>query len=157
MGAAVRHLAVVMAVVVSGCSDSSGPGDMVPAALVGTWVAEPACLPLCGFTLSSVANPADSVNATAVLGIETEISMTRAGVFRLVTRPGPPSLPGTVRAEAGNILVVTDALGVVDTLDYTASATHLHLRFRRTFLAFDFTGDGTFDPANARGSFQRRP
>jgi hypothetical protein len=137
--------------------DGTGPGaEVVPAELVGRWVAEPACLPLCGFTLSSVANPADSINVTSFAGISTEITMTREGTFRLLTRPGPDTAStATVRVIPG-ALVVTDRLGTVDTLDYQLAGEYLRLQFRRTFTAFDFTGDGVNDPANARGSFRRR-
>jgi hypothetical protein len=137
--------------------DGTGPGaEVVPPELVGRWVAEPACLPLCGFTLASAANPADSVNVTAFTGISTEITMTREGTFRLQTRPGPDTAStATVRVIPG-ALVVTDRLGTVDTLDYQLAGEYLRLQFRRTFTVFDFTGDGTNDPANARGSFRRR-
>jgi hypothetical protein len=152
-----KSLAVAGCVVATACgSDSAAPGgDAVSAELAAVWVAEPACLPECGFTLASVANPADSVNATAVLGVEVEISMTRAGVFRLTTRPGPPAAQGTVRQEPG-MLIVRDAAGVTDTLDYTLAGALLHVQFRRTFQVFDFTGDGVADAARARGSFRRR-
>jgi hypothetical protein len=159
--AARRALAAVALVTVTGLGacggDGTGPGvEVVPPELVGRWVAEPACLPQCGFTLSSVANPADSVNVTAFTGISTEITMTREGTFRLQTRPGPDTAStATVRVIPG-ALVVTDRLGTVDTLDYQLAGEYLRLQFRRTFTVFDFTGDGANDPANARGSFRRR-
>jgi hypothetical protein len=129
----------VAILLLGGCGgDGTGPADVVPAALAATWVAEPACLPQCGFTLSSVANPADSINVTAYAGISTEITMTRQGTFLLRLRPGPDTAStASVRVEPG-VLIVTDAGGVTDTLDYTLA------------------GDGTNDPAHARGSFRRR-
>jgi hypothetical protein len=137
--------------------DGTGPeGDVIPAELAARWVAEPGCLPNCGFTLSSVADPADSVNVTAFTGLTTEINMTRSGTFQIQTRPGPDTAStGSVRRAPG-ILIVTDAAGTVDTLDYTLSGEYLSLRFRREFTVFDFTGDGVNDPANARGTFRRR-
>jgi hypothetical protein len=155
-----RGLAATVATVAAwsalACGDGTGPGEQVPAELVGLWVAEPACVPQCGFTLASVANPADSLNATALLGISTEITMTRNGTFKLQTRPGPDSgAAGTVQVRPG-MLIVRDPAGVVDTLDYQLSGNYLRLQFRRTFDTFDFTGDGVNDPAYARGSFQRR-
>jgi hypothetical protein len=140
----------------TGCSDSSAPADALPAALVGNWVAEPACLPNCGFTLRSVANAADSVNATAFVGMTTEISMRADGRFTLAFMPGGGTpMPGTAHV-SGSMLIVRDAAGVVDTMDYTVTASVLDLRFRRTFTSFDFTGDGEPDPAHARGVFLRK-
>jgi hypothetical protein len=149
--------AAALALAAGACGDGTGPGnDAIPAELAAVWVAEPACLPLCGFALSSVANPADSVNVTACTGITTEITMTRQGSFRLRTRPGPDTAAvGSVQAFP-SLLVVTDAAGVVDTLDYQLAGDYLQLKFRRTFAVFDFDGDGVNDPAHARGSFRRR-
>jgi hypothetical protein len=135
--------------------DGTGPGEVLPAELVATWAADPACLPACGFTLSHVANPSDSLNITSAVGISTEITLTRNGTFRMRTRPGPDTAStAKVRAQAG-MLIVTDAMGTVDTLDYTVTASTLNLRFRRTFAVFDFTGDGVPDPAHARGAFRK--
>jgi hypothetical protein len=147
--------AATIALVACG-GDAAGPADAVPAELAATWVAEPACLPHCGFTLASVANPADSINVTAFAGLSTEIAMTRDGTFRLRTRPGPDTASvARVRAVA-RMLIVTDAAGTVDTLDYALAGQYLQLRFRRPFAVFDFTGDGRNDPAHARGTFRRR-
>jgi hypothetical protein len=153
----VRASAAVLALTLAACGgDAAAPGATLPAELVATWVAEPACLPACGFTLSHVANPADSVNITASVGISTEIAMTRDGTFRMRTRPGPDTAStARVRAE-GAMLIVTDAAGTVDTLDYAVTATSLRLQFRRKFSVFDFTGDGVPDPATAVGHFRRR-
>jgi hypothetical protein len=138
------------------CSDGSGPDNVLPAALVGNWVAEPACLPNCGFTLTSVANPADSVNATAFVGMTTEIAMRADGRFTLTFMPGGGTpVPGTAHV-SGSMLIVRDAAGVVDTMDYTVTASVLDVRFRRIFTSFDFTGDGEPDPARARGVFLKR-
>ena len=133
----------------------SGQLAHLPAELVGTWAAEPACLPHCGFTLTSVADPADSLNATA-WGLTTEISMTAAGAFRLSVRPGPDTAStAAVRAE-GATLIVTDPAGAVDTLDYSLNVDLLTLRFRRVFTVVDFNDDGVADPAHARGTFRKR-
>jgi hypothetical protein len=148
--------AAALMVAACGGEGGTGPAEVIPAELAATWVAEPACLPECGFTLASAANPADSINVTAFVGLSTEITMTRDGTFRLRTRPGPDTASvAQVRAGAG-VLVVTDGAGAVDTLDYSLAGDYLHLRFRRHFTVFDFTGDGTPDPATARGRFRRR-
>jgi hypothetical protein len=146
--------AVLLAVACGG--DGTGPADVLPAELVGVWVAEPACLPQCGFTFESLANPADTLNVTAFVGIATEVTLGRTGTFQMRTRPGPDTASvAQVRAAPG-ILVVTDAGGAVDTLDYSLSGDWLAVRFRRPFSVFDFTGDGVADPARARGVFRRR-
>jgi hypothetical protein len=140
----------------TGCGNGAGPDDIIPAALVGNWVAEPACLPNCGFTLTSTANPADSVNATAFVGMTTEIGIRGDGRFTLAFSPGGGApQPGTAHV-SGNMLIVRDAAGVVDTMDYTVTPSALDLRFRRIFTSFDFNGDGAADPARARGVFVKR-
>jgi hypothetical protein len=147
--------AAAMVTMMAGCGDGTGP-EIVPSELVGMWVAEPACLPRCGFTLERVGSPGDTVNVTAFTGITTEIAMTRDGGFRLRTRPGPDTAStARVRVSPG-MLVVTDVAGTVDTLDYSLQGQMLHLRFRRTFSVFDFTGNGQNDPAVARGRFEKR-
>lgn len=146
--------ALVLATACGG--DSTAPADVVPGQLAAQWVAEPACLPQCGFTLVSVANPADSLNATAFAGVTTQIVLTRDGTFRLTLLPGPDTASTASVRASGTTLVVTDRAGVVDTLDYTLSGQFLQLRFRRTFRVIDFNGDGQIDPATARGTFRRR-
>jgi hypothetical protein len=151
----VSCLAVLLALT-TGCGDGAGPDPVIPALLVGNWVAEPACLPHCGFTLTSVASPSDSVNATAFVGMTTEIGIRADGRFTLAFYPGGGTpLPGTAHV-AGSMLIVRDAAGVVDTMDYVVTTSTLDLRFRRVFTSFDFTGDGTPDPARARGVFVKR-
>lgn len=151
------RLGVALLVVVAACGgDGTAPPDVIPLALAATWSAEPACLPHCGLTLESVADPADSVNVTAFTGMATDIILTRDGTFRLRTRPGPDTASVASARVAGSMVIVTDAAGQVDTLDYTLAGQTLAVRFRRTFAVFDFTGDGAPDPAWARGVFFRR-
>jgi hypothetical protein len=141
---------LMAAILLSACGDAAGPEDVLPAALAGTWIAEPACLPNCGFTFESLLNPADTINATSFAGITTEVAMTRAGRFTLVFRPGGEGgSTGTARVEGG-LLIVTDAGGVVDTIDYSVTAAVLQMRFRRPFPSFDFNGDGERDLAWVR-------
>jgi hypothetical protein len=152
---AVSCLAALLALT-TGCSDSAAPDPVLPASLVGNWVAEPACLPHCGFTLTSVASPSDSINATAFVGMTTEIGIHADGRFTLAFYPGGATpIPGTAHV-SGTMLIVRDAAGVVDTMDYVVTPSTLDLRFRRTFTSFDFTGNGQPDPARARGVFLKR-
>jgi hypothetical protein len=147
---------LLTATTLSACGDSSGPDDVLPAALAGTWIAEPGCLPNCGFTFESLLNPADTINATRFMGVTTEITMTRAGRFTLVFRPGGEGgSSGSARTEGG-MLIVTDAGGVVDTIDYSVTASVLRIRFRRPFPSFDFTGDGERDLAWVRAVLLKR-
>jgi hypothetical protein len=137
-------------------SDTAAPpqGDPLPAELLATWGADTTCLPHCGFTLSAVANPAQSVNVVAPpYRIEVEIAITAAGGFRLTYRPGTTS-HGTVR-RSGNLLIV-DGGGATDTLEYSIVEPYVHLHFRRTFQTLDFSGDGAPDPATAVAVLRRR-
>jgi hypothetical protein len=147
---------VFLLLAAAACGDGTGPGDAVPPELAARWVAEPACVPDCGFTLTSVANAADSLNATAFAGVTTEITVQRSGTFRLVFRPGPDTASTASVRAVGSMLIVTDAAGVVDTLDYVLRDPWLDLHFRRHFVVIDFNGDGVPDPARARGTFRRR-
>jgi hypothetical protein len=148
----VAALLLLAVLFLAACGDGTGPQqDAIPPELAATWAAEPACLAQgCGIVLSAVANPADSINITAAMGMSTEIAMTRSGVFRLTVRPGPDTaMVGTVRA-AGAALIVTDRAGVVDTIDYQLAGADLHLRWRRSF-SNDLLG-----AAHMRGTFRRR-
>jgi hypothetical protein len=71
--------------------------------------------------------------------------------------------PGDVTAmpPAGKVrsslrAIVTDADGVVDTVDYHLDAGALVLNFRREFTVLDFDADGTKDPSTAAAVFVRR-
>jgi hypothetical protein len=154
-----RPLAVLSSLLLlAACGDGAGPGEpVIPDALVGTWVAEPACLPNCGFTFISVANPQDTLNATAFVGVTTEIGIHASGRFTLFFMPGGGQAPTEGTAwTSGNRLMVRDGAGAVDTLEYTVGAGVLELRFLGIVDAFDFNGDGTPDPARARAVLRRR-
>lgn len=164
-----RAVPAAVAVIVTGCvlvlaacgGDSSGPAaeDVIPEALVGSWVAEPACVNAgCGFILSPESNPADTLNATAAFGITTEITLTRRGGFTLSILPGN-TLPviGTARLGGeANTLIVTSANGAVDTLDYAVGGNVLDFKIRRAYTFPYVTVDGVPVPAKASGRFHRR-
>jgi hypothetical protein len=138
----------------AGCGDGTGPATL-PAELVGTWVAEPACLPQCGFTFESRANAADSISATA-LGITTEIRIGRTGDFRLSSTPATAApVTGTVTAD-GTTMTVRDPQGNSEIIDYSVAGNRLTIAFRSAFHVWDFSGDGNLDPATARGVFAKR-
>ena len=135
------------------CGDSSGPDVVLPAELVGGWVAEPACAPPCSFALAWTANPQARFDAVTSLGITVRINVTSAGRF---TRSGTGDAEsGQARVEGSTLIVRSDA-GVVDTIDYVLQGTDLHLDFRREFTEVDFNGDGQLDPAHVTGVFRRR-
>lgn len=151
-----RHLfaGLMLVVALAACGDGTGPSDVIPEELAGTWLAAPACLPECGFTFAPVANPADSINVVVFGGITMEAILTRAGRFTLTARPGDiPPVTGSARVE-GSTLVLREG-GMTDTLDYTLVENRLTLRFRGEF-AFDFNGDQVDEPATIRGVFVRQ-
>lgn len=151
-----RHLfsALVLGLTLVGCGDSSGPSDVIPEELAGSWLAAPACLPECGFTFAPVANPADSINVVTFGGISMEAVLTRAGRFTLTARPGNiPPVTGRARVE-GSMLILREG-AMTDTLDYVLTGNRLALRFRGEF-AFDFNDDQIDEPATIRGIFVRQ-
>lgn len=150
-----KTAAVVAVLAMAACgSDSSGPpAGGVPSELAGTWVADVGCVPQCGFTFRSVANPADSLNITSSLAISTEVHLAQGGSFHMISAAGG-SVQGTARAQ-GNMLIVQGG-GQADTLDYVLSGGRLQLDFRGTYSTFDLTGDGVVDPARLRGTFVKR-
>lgn len=151
-GKGLRAAAAAAAVALAACGDTTGSGGSLPDNLVGTWVADQGCVPNCGFTLALVANPADTLNVTQLMGIATEIQMTRQGRFTLITRPTTTgAVSGTARSE-GSTLIVTGA-GTVDTMDYAVAGGRLDLRIRRIY---ELDINGTIHPARARGIFVRQ-
>lgn len=148
---------VLLAAALAGCGDGSGPSDVIPAELAGSWSADPGCLPAgCGFTFIPVGNAADSINVVAFMGLSMEVTLTRAGGFEMIARPGEiPPVTGQAEVE-GSTLIVRDGQGAQDTLDFVVTPTRLVLTFRGTFDVLDFDGDQEPDPATARGTFRRR-
>lgn len=138
------------------CGDGAGPSDVIPPELAGSWQASPGCLPACGFTFVAVANPADSINVVDFIGLTMEATLTRAGRFELLARPGGiPPVTGQATVE-GSTLIIRDDAGAQDTLDFTVTPDVLTLRFRGTYDVLDFDGDQVPDPATLRGVFLRR-
>jgi hypothetical protein len=142
------------ALLLGGCGDASGPSPL-PAELVGSWVAEPACVPAgCGLTVHALARP-DTLFVTRDLGITTEMDLGANGSFRLRTvpaLPGAPALEGTARVEGGR-LIVRAADGQEEAVEYTLAGGLLVLRFD---VLFDFDADGTAEAARAEGTFRKR-
>lgn len=159
--AAVPALVLIAAGVLAACGDSSGPSgtdDVIPAELAGSWIAEPACVPSgCGFLLSPVTSPTDTLNATATFGITTRMTLNRNGVFSLAIQPGniPPSTGSARLGTQAGILIVTAPSGAVDTLDYTIAGNTLDFRIRRAYPFPYITHEGEPVPAIVRGIFHR--
>jgi hypothetical protein len=146
----------ILVVAIAACSDGSGPSDVIPPELAGSWEASPGCLPNCGFTFTSTANAADSINVVSFIGLTMEVTMTRSGRFDMLARPGGiPPVTGRVEVE-GDLLIVRDDAGQQDTLDYTVTPEWLTVEFRGTYDALDFNGDEVADPATLKGVFRRR-
>lgn len=145
-----------LAVALAACGDAAGPADVIPPELAGSWQASPGCLFACGFTFTAVASPADSLNVVDFMGLTMEVTLTRAGRFDLIARPGGiPPVTGRVEVE-GSTLIVRDDAGAQDTLDFTVTPDVLTLTFRGTYNVMDIDGDQVADPATARGVFLRR-
>lgn len=147
-------LATLLAGAIPGCGDSSGPPAQVPANLVGTWQADAACAPPCSFTLTWKQNPQAKLDAVSSLGMALRMEIGADGHFRfgdVVSLPPAGRVRGTSQQ-----LVVTDAKGVVDTIDYRFEGAALRLDFRREFTVVDFNADGIKDPSTAAAVFLRR-
>jgi hypothetical protein len=133
-----------------GCSDGSGPADVLPAELTGEWTAYPGCLYTCGFTFMPLANPADSLNVIATFGLTVNLSLQRNGRMEMIALGGGPVDPVSGRARVdGAMLILTDDEGAVDTADYVLDAGRLRLQFREIV---SLNGQD----ARVRASFQRR-
>ena len=129
-----RPLPLMLALSLAACSDGgSGPVDVIPAELAGTWVASPACRPACGFTFESVTNPADSVNFTA-FGATTIFTLTPSGHFTF--DPGLPTVgdaEGEMRLEPGVLVVQpTSEYPEKERIDYQLVVGRLRLNWRET-------------------------
>jgi hypothetical protein len=153
-----RRLSLILAVAVAAAAcggDATGPARDVPDALVGVWVAEPACLPECEFTVFDRQHPANSINFVAFgLGVEMHVQAT--GRFRMEVRLARDTLlDGTVRVEGDRMLVSSTGTATVDTLDFTLAEPWLEIQLRSR-LAYDLDADGTEEDVGLRGMFRRR-
>lgn len=131
--------------------DSSGPGDVLPAEIAARWVASPSCAE-CGFTATSVTNPADSLNIVHVLKMTVVLDIERSGTFRLIY--GSTASEGAAVVHSPGVLVVTDEAGTRDTIDYVVRGGLLDIALRRTF-SIDVNGDGLAEDTRASGTFRR--
>lgn len=131
----VRPLAFMLILgLAAACSDGgSGPVDVIPVELAGTWIATPACRPDCGFTFESVTNAADSVNFTA-FGATTTFTLTTSGDFTF--DPGLPTVgdaEGEMRLEPGVLVVQpTSEFPEEERIDYQLVGGRLRLSWRET-------------------------
>lgn len=135
------------------CGDGSGPDDRVPAELVGEWRADAGCAPPCTFTLTWKQDPRARLDAIS-LGMALRMEIEAAGRFRFGDVSNLPPA-GEVRVE-GSKLIVTDADGVVDTIDYRFEGSALRLDFRREFRVVSFNADTVRDASTAAAVFVRR-
>lgn len=143
---------IASALGIAACGDSAGPdGDVLPAELAARWVASPSCGE-CGFTATSTQNPADSLNIVHVLKMTVVLDIERSGTFRLTY--GSTASEGSAVVASPGVLVVTDAAGTRDTIDYTVRANLLDIDLRRKF-SIDVNGDGLPEDTRASGTFRR--
>lgn len=144
-----RLTILVLATAMVACGgDGSGPSDVIPVELSGTWIASPACRPHCGFTFESVTNPADSVNFTA-FNATTRFTLQRSGRFTF--DPGLPGIDdaeGDMRVEPGVLVVEpTNEFPQEERIDYQLLSGRLHLRWRETVT---YTLPGAEGPSTVR-------
>lgn len=145
-----RYLFAAAALLAAACGDSTAP-DVIPELLAGNWVAEPACLPNCGFTITPVASPGDSLNVVSGFGVTMDLSLTRAGRIEIRALNAGSSVEpirGEVTVE-GQTLILRDTEGSVDTVDFQVNATRLQVAFRQQVLL-----EGA--PSRVSGVFLRR-
>jgi hypothetical protein len=136
--------ATAVALVSAGCGGDSTGVDVLPAELVGTWVAGPACSPVCNYTLTSIPNPSVHTDLVATAGVTIELAMNATGAAAL-------NLAGQIvtgSAKISNGALILASGGSVDTVDYTVANSKLTLSFRSPIL-YDLNGDGTTDSAHA--------
>jgi len=145
--------ALLAAATAAACGDGSGPSAMIPSELVGEWHADAACAPTCNFTLTWKDNPAAKLDAIN-LGMALRMDIEANGRFRFGDVTAMPPA-GQVRV-SGNEMVVTDAEGTIDTIDYRMETVGLRLDFRREFLVVSFNGDTIKDPSTASAVFVKR-
>jgi hypothetical protein len=135
-----------------GCDgDSAGVEVAVlPAELVGTWVANSTCSPSCSYTLTSTENPAAHADLVAVAGVTVNLHMQSNGAASL--NLAGQTVSGTARVVNG-ALILTSGLSA-DTVDYSVAGGMLTLDFRTPIL-YDLNGDGTVYSSNARAVLKK--
>jgi hypothetical protein len=137
--------------------DTAAPEDPdIPEELIGTWAANPACLPACGFTVFPRTAPADSINIVRDVGVGVELTIRSSGRLSMeVTLVRDTLLDGNIAVRDGQLLVSAPGESAVDTLDYALAGDILRVELRSQVL-FDFNGDGTDESVGMRGAFRRR-
>ena len=146
--------AALAATLLLGCGgDSSGPTSSIPAELVGNWIAEPACLPICGWTLTSSTDPEVSLNfvddplfITVGVGIESDAD------FELSFSGQSAPERGTLRVQ-GQMMIITADAGAVDTADYHIQNGYLHMQLRKEYA---FSVGGQAHSGRPAGVFERQ-
>lgn len=135
--------------------DGTGPTIEIPADLVGTWAASPACAPTCGFTFENAEDPADSTNFTA-LGVTSRFTLNAAGGFTF-SAGVPTTVPigGRMRVEGGSLVVEATGEFEEERIAFTRSADLLGLTWQETY-AFDLDDDGIAESVTVRGQFERQ-
>ena len=141
------------AILVTACGDSSGPAEVLPAALTGTWVASSSCSPACSFTLTSVEDPGIHTDLVVTAGLTVDLRLKSDGAATLVFLG--ESTTGTARLAGANTLILNSGASV-DTIDFTVTPTTLDLQFRTLFPIFDFDADGSVDPARAHAVLKKQ-
>jgi hypothetical protein len=139
----------------AGCKDNVGPQPLVlPAGLAATWVANTSCSPACTFKLTSVENPAYSVDVVANRVATVRLTLARTGSAELNFFGFQTD--GTA-AVNGSVLALTAGTSV-DSIDFAVTPTTLTLDFRTPFEIYDLNGDqvvNEHDAAHAHAVLQK--
>lgn len=157
-GLVMRRIAIwVLCTVAAGCgSDGTGVEAAIPAELVGTWEAAPDCMPACGFTFVSPADPADTTNVTNVLDTTSRFTLNESGSFIFsVDVASAATTAGRVRVEGSTLVVQATAEFPEERIDFSRAGNLLTLAWRETY-AFDLDNDGVAEDFIVRGVFERQ-
>jgi hypothetical protein len=132
--------------------DGTGPDGGIPAELVATWSAGPACAASgCALVVFARADPSRREDFVAS-GFTVDMTVQSSGRLRMqvVLGTGLSLLDGSLRVETGQLIISGTT---VDTLDYTLSGDFLEVELRSQF-SRDF-GLGV-EPAGLRGKFLKQ-
>ena len=154
---ALTGLLAALVLAACGGGDGTGPGSALPAELVGSWAADANCVVRgCGFTLHSVANPADTVNLVSqgIASVYLTLGGGGAARLQLISPVTDTTLSGTASTSGSDLLITSG--GSADTIGYAVDGSLLRLTFQSELTVWDFTGDQVPDPATVTATFEKR-
>lgn len=152
-----RAICTLVAAFFAACGgDGAGPAAELPAELVGTWEASPACVPDCGFTFTNATNAADSVNFTAAFGTTSRLTLNPSGTFTFSSGvPLTAPVAGRMELEGNELVVQASGEFPEERIRYSLQGGMLRLEWDETF-SFDLDENGTDEDVRVRGVFERQ-